>query len=163
MNPPQSRGARMSMPKRLIIWIGGIALLAATLIDTIAVIGRHVGLPLTGSIELMQAMVLVSSAIGVIIATLESSHARVRLVVDRFGPRLRGVADRLSDALTLAVVLCFFAGSVWLAADLWNAHERSELLGVPWALLRLITNASLAVTALILVVRIVRGERGERS
>ncbi len=149
----------MSVAQRVLVWIGGIALLAATFIDTIAVIGRHIGLPLTGSIELMQAMVLVSSGIGVIIATLESSHARVRLVVDRLGPRLRSVADRLSDALTLVVVLCLLAGSVWLAADLWHAHERSELLGVPWALLRLIANACLLATALILAVRIVRGTR----
>jgi TRAP-type C4-dicarboxylate transport system permease small subunit len=149
----------MSVAQRVLVWIGGIALLAATSIDTIAVIGRHVGLPLTGSIELMQAVVLVSSAIGVVIATLESSHARVRLVVDRLGPRLRGVADRLSDALTLVVVLCLLAGSVWLAADLWHAHEYSELLGVPWALLRLIANVCLLATALILVARVVRGTR----
>ena len=39
------------------------------------------------------------------------------------------------------------AGSVWLAADLWDGYERSELLGVPWKLLRLIANALAAVQA----------------
>ena len=147
------------MAKTIVIWIGGIALLAATFIDTIAVIGRNIGVPLMGSIELMQAMVLVSSAVGIVIATLESSHPRVHLVVDRLRPRLRRLADRLSDGLMLIMVLCLLGGSVWLAADLWDAHERSELLGVPWALLRLIANACLLATALILAVRLVRSPR----
>ena len=48
----------MSGPLKAAIWLGGIALLAATAIDTLAVIGRHLGIPVTGSIELMQAAVL---------------------------------------------------------------------------------------------------------
>lgn len=140
-----------------LIWIGGLALLAATLIDTIAVIGRHVGLPLTGSIELMQAAVLVSSSIGIVVATLESSHARVRLLVDRLRLPMRAVADRLSDGFTLIFLLCVLAGSLWLAMDLWDGNEQSELLGVPWAALRLIANLCLLTAAAILAKRVIRG------
>ena len=43
------------MLRRLLIWFGGIAMLAATAVDTLSVIGRNAGLPIVGSIELVQA------------------------------------------------------------------------------------------------------------
>lgn len=146
----------MSKARHIVIWIGGLALLAATLVDTFAVIGRHIGLPLTGSIELMQAVVLVSGSIGLVVATWDLSHARVRIVVERLSPAARRVADVLSDLLTLAFVLALLAGSVWLSADLWNGHEQSELVGVPWLVLRLIANVCLFACAVLLAARLVR-------
>ncbi len=146
----------MNRLTRIGIWAGGIALLAATAIDTVAVIGRHIGLPLTGSIELMQAAVLVSGVLGIVFATLDDAHARVKLVVERLPARWRGLADRASDALTLAFVLALLAGSLWLSADLWGGHEQSELIGVPWAGLRLVANIGLAAAALILLLRVIR-------
>lgn len=149
----------MKSAKDLTIIVGGLALLAATAVDTVAVIGRNIGLPLTGSIELMQAAVLVSGGIGLVIATIEQSHARVRLIVDRLSPKWRVLGDRASDALTAIFVLALLAGSAWLAADLWGAHEQSELLGIPWRLLRLIANLSLLAVCAILVWRIAQKVR----
>ena len=145
----------MTWLRRLAVWIGGAALIAATATDTLAVIGRNVGLPVVGSIELVQAAVLVSGIFGLIFATAGDDHARVRILTDRLG-RGRALADvvgPLSMALFFAALL---TGSVWLAADLWNGHERSEVLGVPWRVLRLITNLGLAaciVVALALLFR----------
>lgn len=144
------------MLKQAVIWTGGAALLAATTVDTVAVVGRHVGLPLTGSIELMQAIVLVSGAIGLVIATWDNAHARVRLLVERLGPGSRSLADRASDLVTLVFLLCQLAGSLWLSADLWDGYEQSEILGIPWALLRMIANLCLAACAVLLVLRLVR-------
>lgn len=149
----------MMSAKNLAIVAGGVALLAAAAIDTIAVIGRNIGLPLTGSIEAMQAAVVISGGIGLIIATIEQSHARVRLVVDRLTPEWRVWADRASDVLTLIFVVALLAGSIWLAADLWHAHEQSELLGIPWRLLRMVANGSLLAVSVILVWRIAQKAR----
>lgn len=146
----------MSPLKRAIIWTGGIALLAATLIDTVAVIGRHVSLPLIGSIELMQAAVLVSGSIAILVATMEGTHARVKLVVDRLGPGKRRLADRFSDLLTLAFFAAILAGTGWLAWDLRKAHEVSELLGVPWSAMRLVAGLCLLAACAVLGYRIVR-------
>ena len=133
----------MILLRRIAVWTGGAALLAATAVDTLAVIGRNIGLPLLGSIELVQAAVLVAGVFGLLFATAGDDHARVRIVTDRLG-RLRRLVDPLA-ALSMAL---FFAalltGSAWLAADLWNGHERSELLGVSWRALRLIANLGLA-------------------
>ncbi len=138
----------------VIIWLGGLALLLAVAIDTIAVIGRHVGLPLTGSIELMQAVILVSGALSLVVATVDQSHARVRLLVDKLSGNWRDMADRLSSALTMLFYLALLAGSAWLAADLWNGSEQSEWLGVPWRLLRLIANICLLAASLVLLRRV---------
>ena len=144
----------MNRPLKLLVWIGGLALLAATAIDTLAVIGRHVGLPLTGSIELMQAVVLVSGAIGLVIATVEQSHARVRLLIQHLGGAMSGLADRLSDGLSLLFFLALLAGSGWIAFELWSGHEQSELVGVPWRVLRLIANLCLLAACAVLLRRV---------
>jgi len=145
----------MNIISRLAIWTGGLALLAATAIDTFAVIGRHIGMPLGGSIELMQAAVLVSGALGIVISSLDDAHARVKLVVDRLPPGWRGAADRASDALSVLFVLSLLIGSAWIAFDLRGGHEQSELVGVPWWVLRLVANVCLLATVVILGWRVI--------
>lgn len=132
--------------KNLLIWTGGLALLLVALIDTLAVIGRHVGFPLLGSIELIQPGVLVAGAAAILFATIMDSHARVRLLYDRLSPAGRQIADILSELSMLVFLGAVLAGSVWLSLDLWNAHEISEIVGVPWRWLRLVANLALAAT-----------------
>ena len=145
----------MTRLRRLAVWIGGAALIAATAIDTLAVIGRNVGLPVVGSIELVQAAVLVSGIFGLIFATAGDDHAHVRILTDRLG-RWRSsaaVVGSLSMALFFAALLF---GSVWLAADLWDGHERSEVLGVSWRVLRLIANLGLAACIVVALAALFR-------
>ena len=147
------------MGRVIVIWTGGLALLAATLADSLAVLGRHLGVPFTGSIELIQALVVISGATGIVMATLADSHARVCLLVDRMPQGWRVLADRLSDLLTLIFVAALLAGSAWIAWDLRDAHEQSELLGIPWSVMRLAANLCLAITLVLLALRVVRGKR----
>lgn len=145
--------------RKAMIWIGGIALLGATLVDVIAVIGRAIGMPQHGSIELSQTAVLVAGALALVAATLAGSHARVHLVIDRLSVRGKDVALRVSALCTAAFFAGLLAGSVWIAADIWAAHEVSELLGIPWRWLRAVANISLAAAVLILI----RQALGSRS
>ena len=147
------------MLKTVLIWIGGLALLLATATDTLAVLCRYLGFPITGSIEAMQSIVLVSGVVALVMSTWEDSHARVHLLLDRVGPRTKALAHWLSDLSTLLFLAALLAGSVWLAVDLWPGYEHSELLGVPWSVLRLIVNAGLSLTIAILAVRLVRGSK----
>ena len=144
--------------RRLAVWIGGGALIAATAIDTLAVIGRNVGLPVVGSIELVQAAVLVSGIFGLIFATAGDDHARVRLLTDR-GDRGRAFADIAGPSSMALFFAALLVGSLWLAADLWHGHERSELLGVSWRVLRLIANFGLAACILIALAALFRRNR----
>ena len=137
------------MIKKMVVIIGGCALLAATMIDTLAVIGRHIGLPIRGSIELMQAMVLVSGATSIVLATLAGTHPRVKVIVDRLSGTTRDIFDRTSTLMTAIFFLLLLCGSVWLSLDLWSSHEMSEVLGVPWRWMRLFANACLIAGMLI--------------
>jgi len=119
-----------------LIWIAGGALLVAMLVDTLAMIGRQIELPLIGSIELVQAAVLLAGSGALIVATLDAAHARVNLLLDRLSGRQRRWFERahaLAAALLFAALL---AGSIWIGFDLWNGHEESELLRIPYRPLR---------------------------
>ena len=137
--------------RRALIWLGGLALLAATLIDTVSVIGRNAGFALHGAIELIQAAVLVAGGIALVVATLAASHARVHLLLDRLAPPRKALANRLCAAVTAFFFAAMLAGSIWLGLELWPSHELSELLGLPWRWLRLFANLCLASGMLLLL------------
>jgi TRAP-type transport system small permease protein len=129
--------------KRALFWLGGMALLAATLLDTVSVIGRNAGFAIHGVIELIQAAVLVAGGIALVMATLAGAHARVHLVLDRLTMQHKVTAERAAALLTALLFAAMLAGSAWLAVELWGAHETSELLGVPWRWMRLFANLCL--------------------
>jgi TRAP-type transport system small permease protein len=145
--------------RRAMIWLGGLALLAATLLDTASVAGRNLGLPVHGVIELIQAAVLVAGGVALVMATLAGSHARVHLLLDRLAPPRKAMAERASDLVTALFFVAMLAGSAWLAADLWAAHELSELLGVPWRWLRLFANLCLLGAVVVLLRQAASGKR----
>jgi TRAP-type C4-dicarboxylate transport system permease small subunit len=112
--------------------------------DSLAMLGRQVQVPLIGSIELVQATVLVASAGALVVATLDGAHARVNLVRDRVPARWRAGLDRLHALAATAVYASLLAGTIWIAADLWSSHEESELLRIPYRPLRLVVALSFA-------------------
>jgi TRAP-type C4-dicarboxylate transport system permease small subunit len=142
----------METLRRSMVWTAGFALIAAATINFLSVIGRHVGLPFKGSIELVQAAILIAGALSLIAATAARSHARVRLVLDRLAPGPRNLVQRGCTLLAIVFYLALLTGSVWLAIDLWDAQEVSEIIGVPWRVMRLFLNLAL-VAILILLVR----------
>lgn len=147
----------MTSAYRALIWLGGLGLLAATGIDTASVIGRNFGWPVHGAIELIQAAVLVAGGVALVVASLGGNHAKVHLLVDRLPPARKALVTRVCELAAALFFLGLLAGSLWIAADLWHGHEQSELVGVPWLWLRLFANACLALAALLLARRFVRG------
>ncbi|OYW51363.1 MAG: hypothetical protein B7Y36_09860 [Novosphingobium sp. 28-62-57] len=135
---------------------GGIALLAATGIDTISVIGRHVGMPFRGSIELVQVAVLVAGTLALLVATVDRSHAKVHLLVDRMSEPARAMLDRVSALLGALFFAALLAGAAWLMADLWSGHEESEVVGVPWRWMRLFANVVFLAIVLALLGQAIR-------
>ena len=144
---------------RALVWIGGAALLGMTAIDTLAVFGRNLGWPIHGSIELIQAAVLIAGGIALLAATLAGNHARVHVLLDRLSPSGKVLALRTTALIMALFFAGLLAGSLWLAADLWLAHEQSELRGVPWRWLRLIANLCLAACMIAALRQAVRGDK----
>jgi len=133
----------MARLKDLLVWIAGGALLVAVAVDTLAMIGRQVRLPLVGSIEIVEAVVLVAAAGALVLATLEGAHARVNLLLARLPSVWRARLEKLHALAAALFSAGLLAGTLWIAADLWSAHEESELLHIPYRPLRMVTAAAL--------------------
>jgi TRAP-type C4-dicarboxylate transport system permease small subunit len=126
-----------SMTGKILFFIGSFALLFAMAVDTIAVLGRHVGMPLWGSIELVQAAILIASSTAILSATLAKKHARVRILVDRLEGRSLAWLQRIQAAFCVLFFCALAAGSIWIFLDLRGGYEESELLHIPYAPLRI--------------------------
>jgi TRAP-type transport system small permease protein len=138
--------------QRWLFYVGAAGLLFAIGADAVAVLGRHLGIPLLGSIELMQAAILLAASAAIVLATVAKKHAVVHLLIDRLSPHRRGVMERVHALLSAVFFAALSVGSVWIAFDLRNGHEQSELLRIPFAPLRIVSIiAVLAVTAIYLV------------
>lgn len=133
------------------IWAGGIALLMAAMIDTVAVLARNLATSLHGSIELIQVAILIAGALALVIAVANCTYARVHLMTDRLSGPAKIWMDRLAFATVAAFFVFLLAGSAWIAADLWHGQELSEVMGVPWCLLRLFANLCFFIAIVVLV------------
>ena len=123
---------------RWLFYLGAAALLFAMAVETIAVLGRHIGVPLWGSIELVQAGILVASSTAILSATLANKHARVRILTDRVTGSFRMWLERI-QALFCALFFCALTvGSIWIFLDLRGGYEESELLHIPYTPLRIV-------------------------
>jgi TRAP-type C4-dicarboxylate transport system permease small subunit len=149
----------MKLLRTLLIWTAGGALLLATATDTLAMLGRQLHVPLLGAIELVQAAVLVAACGALLVAALEQSHARVHLLLDRLPETVREVLERMHALSTAVLYAALLAGSAWIAIDLWQGHEESELLRIPYRPLRVIVIVTLAVLLLLALRRVLRKVR----
>src|SRR5689334_17333673 len=68
---PVAMDVHMKRLRDLLVWVAGGALLVAMVIDTSAMLGRQLHLPLLGAIEIVQAAVLFGSAGALLLAALE--------------------------------------------------------------------------------------------
>lgn len=116
--------------------IGALGLLGAMMIDVLAVIGRHIDVPLLGSIELSEVCIVGMASASLVGSTLERGHASVHLLTERLTARPRRTLRRCADALAALFFTLIVIGSAMIAIDLIHGDERSELLGIPIAPLR---------------------------
>jgi TRAP-type C4-dicarboxylate transport system permease small subunit len=141
MTASDKKGSKQSISLKVWQWLfylGGIALLLAMAVDTIAVLGRRIGIPLPGSIELVQAAILVASSAAILSATLADKHAKVRLVVDRLKGRPLAIVKRIHAVFSVLFFSALAAGSIWIFLDLWGGFEESEVLHIPFVPLRIV-------------------------
>lgn len=127
-------------------YTGCCGLMLAMAADSIAVLGRHTGFPLLGSIEIVQASIVLIAASAMVSVTLARGHAAVHILTERLGQDWRDRLAILANLLGAATVLLLAAGTVMLLIDLWAGFERSELLHIPLRWLR-----ALMLVALLLV------------
>jgi TRAP-type C4-dicarboxylate transport system permease small subunit len=138
---------------RLMLAIGSIALLLAMSTDALAVAGRHAGIRLFGSIEIVQACIVLVATTAIVLTTIVEGHARVHILLDRLKPATASRLLRDADWVSALVFLWLATGSTWLLADLWRAFELTEILHLPLRWLRLAWIIGSLVTAALFVRR----------
>lgn len=163
LNGDEARASRRRQGLRgPLFYMGAIGLATATVIDTIAVSGRWLSLPLHGALEIIQAAVLITACVSMITATLEGSHATVHLLLNRVGPRFKVLLNRVASV----VGVVFFAGltvaSVWLTVEHWGGREQSELLHIPFRPLRLLCSVSMLIIVAVFAYRAFRPKASPR-
>lgn len=134
---------------RVAFFVGVAGLLVATAADSIAVLGRHTGFALLGSIEIVQASIVFIAAASMVSVTLAQGHAAVHILTDRLSPPRKRALARIASLLGAITALMLAAGSLMLLADLWGGHERSELFHIPLRWLRLLTTIGLIFVAIL--------------
>jgi TRAP-type transport system small permease protein len=111
--------------------VGSAGLLIATAADALAVIGRHTGFALIGSIEIVQMSVVLIASAAMVAATMLGAHASVHILTDRLSKAPAMRLAQVSDVLSALMFAILVAGSLWVAAELWTGFEQTELLGIP--------------------------------
>lgn len=142
--------------RRIAFVTGSAALLIAMATDALAVAGRHLGVTLLGAIEIVQASVVVAATSAILMATIDNAHARVRILLEQVATGTAAILERVANLLSAIVCLVLVAGSLWLASDLWNGQELTEVLGIPLRWLRLFWMAGALLTA-IMFARVSKG------
>lgn len=143
---PESRGG-------ILFYIGSAGLLLVMIIEVIAVIGRHVRIPLLGALEMAQAAILPAACASMVIASLAGTHAVVHLVTERLPAALRGGMDRISSLIAAAFFAGLCAGAVWLCIDYWQSFEETDVLHIPFRPLRVLVAVSAGALSLIFLHR----------
>jgi TRAP-type transport system small permease protein len=133
-------------------WIGSAGLLIATAADALAVLGRHTGVALLGSIEIIQVSVVLIASSAMVAATIVGAHASVHILTERLAKPNADRLARIASWLSALIFLLLAAGSIWVASDLWSGFEQTELLGIPLRWFR----AAWIVAALLIVALFVR-------
>lgn len=148
-SPASEEPAVRGTAAKAAFYVGSAGLLLATATDSIAVLGRHTGFALLGSIEIVQVAIVFIAAASMVTVTLNHGHAAVHILTDRLAPARRAMLARIAACLGALAVGLLLVGSVILLGDVWNGHERSELLHIPLRWLRLLMIVALGIVALL--------------
>jgi TRAP-type C4-dicarboxylate transport system permease small subunit len=145
--------------QRVLVGLGAVSLFGAMAADGVAVLGRHAGFALLGSIEIFQAMLVVALSCAILLASVMERHAAVDLLLGRVSAPARRHLTSIGK-VSLAVTFGLLSlGSACVAYDLWGTHEMTEVLGVPLLPLRLVWVAASGLAALYFAGSFFRGLR----
>jgi TRAP-type C4-dicarboxylate transport system permease small subunit len=132
----------------VLFFVGSAGLIAVMVIEVIAVIGRHVRVPLLGALEMAQAAIVPAACASMVIASLTGAHAAVHLVTERMPEHVRGVMARASAVLAGVFFTSLAIGSCWLTFEFWSSFEETDVLHIPFRPLRVLVTICAAALAL---------------
>jgi TRAP-type C4-dicarboxylate transport system permease small subunit len=133
----------------VLFYTGSAGLLSMMLVEFLAVLGRHTGLPVMGALEIVQAAIVPAACAAMLIATLHGAHAAVHMLTERMSERAQK-AVRRAGCVVAGVFFSFLCvGSVWLAIEAWDTFEQTEVLHIPFRPLRALVALAAAALAIL--------------
>lgn len=151
----------MGNAQNLIIYIGSIGLLTEMVIVFISAVMRNLGLVFPGSIEVVETIIVVVVSAALVVTTIAASHATVRLVIDRVEGKSKYILHCLIHLLGALFWLLMAIASFWILTETWSEEERTMLIGIPLAPLRLTWSLACLFIMCLLLVRTFTYSDGE--
>lgn len=159
MDPVKTSGTDETPPvakRGVLFYVGATGLLSVMVIEAIAVMGRHLRMPLLGALEMAQASIVPAACASMVIASLAGTHAVVHLVTERMPDHLREWMSRVSALLAAVYFTGLFVGVTWLTLEFWDSFEETDVLHIPFRPLRLLVSVCAGALAVIFLGRALR-------
>ena len=137
----------------VLFYVGAAGLLAIMSIEVVAVIGRHLRIPLLGALEMAQASIVPAACAAMVIASLLGTHAVVHIVTERLPERWRDRLARVSAVLSGLFFAGLCVGASWLTLEFWSSFEETDVLHIPFRPLRVLVTLCSGALALIFLQR----------
>jgi TRAP-type C4-dicarboxylate transport system permease small subunit len=115
-----------SFYRRFIPFLIAVPLVIMTVVITINVIGRKLSMPFPVTVELVEALLVVSVYFGVALVALEGGHVNVTFATDRLGPKTRFFIEGMGHLLA-AIAFVYLSLSAWSIAQASSRLKRACL------------------------------------
>lgn len=115
---------------RVLLWAGGISLVAMILLTCANIFLRLVWLPVRGTFELMGFGGALVTAFGLGFTQIKRGHIAVDVLVDTFPAKVREFLTGF-NYLVLSIFLAICGWQLWVKAGiLWETEEVTETLNI---------------------------------
>jgi TRAP-type C4-dicarboxylate transport system permease small subunit len=101
--------------RRYIPYLIAIPLVIMTVVICINVVGRKLSMPFPITVELVEALLVISVYFGVALVALEGGHVNVTFATDKLSPRVCFFIEGLGNALA-AIAFIYLSLSAWSIA-----------------------------------------------
>ena len=121
-----------SAVNRCMLCVGGVFLVGTMLVAAANMFLRPLGLPITGSFELMGFGSAVITAFALGHSQERRAHIAVNILFRHFSQRLRSVLQGAGDLICCMLFALAAYRLTYLAFSLWSTSEVSETLRIPF-------------------------------
>ena len=101
--------------RRFIPYLIAVPLVIMTVVICINVVGRKLSMPFPITVELVEALLVISVYFGVALVALEGGHVNVTFATDKLSPRVCFFIEGLGNALA-AIAFIYLSLSAWSIA-----------------------------------------------
>jgi len=132
--------------------VGAAVLAAMTLLAAMDVLLRYLfNSPISGALELIQYMMLIVVVSGFALCTIEKSHIRVEVLIDKCPPRMRTLLYCITSFLSFGLMVMITWQAIVYTGLLQGSNMTSPVLFIPAFPFAIVLAVAMAVFSLTLL------------